>query len=161
VETVARVMRDQGLEVVLHRSEQTPVTVIQENDLFILATSTWEHGVLNPFFKRLFDEMKTVSLANKKAAFIGLGDTRYEPVLFNGGVKQIHKHWLKNGGLQVGGMLLINGEPYHLLDGEVTGWAREMAKHFLAGEASSHPTDSQSAPHTTPVTAPTMQGPTP
>lgn len=133
VEAAIEVLRQQGFEVVLHRSEQTAIEVIQNNENFILASSTWEHGVLNHFFQPLYEAMKKIDLTGKKAAFIGLGDMRYEPVLFNQGIKILHKTWHELGGEQLGGMLLINGEPYHILDTKVKPWATEIAGLFKTG----------------------------
>lgn len=50
VETAAAVWREQGLTVELHRAEQTSIELVKENSQFVIATSTWEHGALNPFF---------------------------------------------------------------------------------------------------------------
>ena len=127
VEKVAEVLRTQGIEVELHRAESTPLSVITENTYFLLATSTWVHGELNPFFDRLDKELKSVDLSNKKAAFIGCGDVRYEQVLFNQGCKILHQHWTDQQGSEIYRRLLINGEPYHILDTTVTKWALELA----------------------------------
>lgn len=127
VETVATVLKKNGIEVILWRSEQTPIEVLtkKENEYFVLASSTWEHGVLNHFFQRLFDEMSSQDFSGKKAAFIGLGDMRYEPVLFNQGIKQLMQLWKERNGDQIHIPLLINGEPYHQLE-KVEKWAEGL-----------------------------------
>lgn len=127
VETVAQRWRDLGWQVTLHRAEKTQLSTIQDNTHFLFATSTWEHGVLNPFFARLFNEMTKADFTGKQAAFIGLGDTRYEPVLFCEGMQIVRQNWLKNHGQEVGSALRINGEPYSRLETMVIPWADRIA----------------------------------
>lgn len=126
VEQVGNVLKDKGFEVHLHRAEQTPLSVIADNQTFILATSTWEHGVINPFFRELHDQMKKANFAGKRAAFIGLGDRRYEPVLFCEGMEKVRKTWLANQGQEMLQPLRMQGEPYALLDTLVTPWAHKL-----------------------------------
>ncbi len=127
VETAAQVLRDAGHEVILHRAEQTPLDVIKDNGLFLIATSTWEHGVLNPFFQRLYKEMKDQSFAGKKAAFIGCGDSRYEPILFNQGIKIVQERWLAQQGEAIHRLHLVNGDPYHQLE-LIKIWAKGLVE---------------------------------
>ncbi len=135
VEKVVKILRDAQISVEAHRAEQTPLETISNNDTFILATSTWEHGQINPFFNSLLKEMKSQNFAGKRATFIGLGDIRYEHVLFNQGMKVLRGVWLDQGGTEFHRQLLINGEPYHVLDTTVTVWA-EALKTLLQSETS-------------------------
>lgn len=123
VEKIAQVWQQAGLQVELHRAERTDPTLILQNTTFVLATSTWEHGQLNPFYKKIYDALKTYDCAGKKAAFVGCGDTRYEPVLFCGGMEKLRERWLAQGGQELGSPLKINGEPYAQLDTVVAEWA--------------------------------------
>ncbi len=126
METVAGVLREKGLEIQLQRAEKTPVDVIKNNTLFVFGTSTWEHGAINPFFKRLIKEMKEIDCAGKTAVFVGCGDQRYEPVLFCEGIEKVKKVWLSRGGQAVGDLLKIQGESYHQLDAVVKPWAERV-----------------------------------
>lgn len=128
VEKVSEVLRSEGIESNLHRAEQTSIDVIRNNDLFIFATSTWEHGELNPFFQRVYNELEQEDFSTKRAAFIGLGDYRYEVVWFCKGIDLIRDRFLENGGKQIAGNLKINGEPYDMLDTVVAEWATKLAK---------------------------------
>lgn len=130
VEAAAKILNAQGLPTQLHRSEQTPIEFIRDNQQFIFATSTWDHGILNPFFHPLFAAMGQTDFAGKKAGFIGLGDVRYEPVFFNRGIQLIHDLWKANQGEVLFRMLKINGDPYGQLDNLVTPWATEIASYF-------------------------------
>ena len=126
VEKIAEILGAKGIEVELHRAEKTDVSLFNQNTHFLLATSTWEHGVLNPFFQKLHKEMAKSDFSGKKAAFVGLGDTRYEPVRFCEGMDTIRATWLKQGGAEIGNPIKINGEPYHQLDSIVAAWAENL-----------------------------------
>ena len=129
-ETIARILGQNGFEIVLSRAEKTPIETIKKNKYFVFGTSTWEHGRLNPFFEKLFEEMKTLNFNSKQAAFVGLGDRRYESVKFCEGIKQVLRLWLINGGEKVGSPLLIQGEPYEQLDAVVKPWANSVASNW-------------------------------
>lgn len=115
------------IESTLLRAEKTDIEVILNNDKFILATSTWEHGELNPFFANLNQQMSRQSLKGKSAGFIGLGDKRYEPVLFCEGMEIIRRTFTEREGAQIGEALKINGEPHHQLN-LVDAWCNEFGK---------------------------------
>ena len=125
-EKIAEVLKDAHFEVNLSRSEKTDIKILLKSEFLILATSTWEHGELNPFFKPLYDQMKESDFSNKKAAFVGLGDRRYEPVLFAEGMEIVRKCFLERGGVEGCEPLKIDGEPYKLLDSEVQQWAESL-----------------------------------
>ncbi len=128
VETVAEVLQSEGFPAELHRAEQTELSLIQSNATFILATSTWEHGRLNPFFEKLAESMKNQDFSGKRAAFIGLGDRRYEPVLFTEGMEKLRKIWLDQGGQEIGDRMRLQGEPYDKLENVVKPWARSFVQ---------------------------------
>lgn len=130
VEQIKKVLNSKNIEIILQRSEQTTIATIQKNNKFIFATSTWDHGKLNPFFQDLFDNMKTQNFAGKHAAFVGLGDTRYEPVLFCEGMDMIRDLWLDLGGSEIGSALRIQGEPYEKLTAVVDPWADLLSKNL-------------------------------
>lgn len=122
-EKIGEILMQKGIEVELNRVEQTSVEKLNETNLFIFATSTWEHGEINPFFNKFLKEMKSMDLKEKKAYFVGLGDRRYEPVLFAEGVEILKRLFLKQGGQIIGETLTIDGEPYSKLDTTVVEWA--------------------------------------
>lgn len=129
METIADVLQaHKGISVELLRAENTPITVIEKNSDFIFGTSTWEHGALNPFFSRLYKELQSVDCTGKEAAFVGLGDVRYEPILFCEGMKKLERLWEKQGGTVIGNHLTINGEPYSKLQSVVTPWTERLLK---------------------------------
>ena len=135
METVAKVLRQNGFEIVLNRAEKTPIKTIKNNKYFVFGTSTWNHGQLNPFFQKLYEAMQPENFQNKEAAFVGLGDRRYEPVLFCEGIEKIHVLWSKNGGMEKGTVLKIQGEPYEILDSQVEPWASKLAQFWKSNRA--------------------------
>lgn len=129
-EFVADRWQQKKIEVHLHRAEQASIELVQHHQLFVLATSTWHHGDANPFFRPLMSAMKQEDLSGKYAAFIGLGDSRYEPVLFNGGMDLLQQRWWSQNGKDLGQPLKINGEPFELLETKVADWADEVLEQF-------------------------------
>jgi len=132
VETVAEVLQAQGFQTELHRAEKTSIELITQGQSFVLATSTWEHGRLNPFYEKLAEAMTQNRMDGKRAAFIGLGDRRYEPVLFAEGMEKVRQIWLNQGGQELGGRLRIQGEPYDKLETAVKPWAVNLAQLLAA-----------------------------
>ena len=122
VEHAAGILRDKGWQVNVSKAEQTSINILSENNIFLLGTSTWEHGRINPYFDTLLKEMAEQDLSGKQAGFVGLGDHRYEPVLFCGGAKKLRDVFMQQGGEEVGEMLMIDGEPNELLDSSVREW---------------------------------------
>lgn len=125
-EKVAQVLTENGYAAELHRAEVTEIDIVKDNQLFIFATSTWEHGEINPFFDKLLAAMAETDCAGKRAGYIGLGDFRYEPVLFNVAIDIVKETFEKQGGSQVSKILKINGEPYNLLDTTVKKWTLDF-----------------------------------
>lgn len=125
-ERVAQIWNQAGQSTELLRAEQTSIEVIAQSSLLVLASSTWEHGELNPFFFRLYKEMNTIDCSGKFATFIGCGDPRYEPVLINNAAKLLRARWLERGGSELASTLFIQGEPYPFLDTTVTDWANKV-----------------------------------
>ena len=130
METISDVLQSKGLHTTLSRAERTAPEVITLNDTFILGTSTWEHGKLNPFFAKMYEAMKTIGCRGKQAAFVGLGDRRYEPVLFCEGMEQVRRLWLHQGGKEIGERLRIQGEPYGQLEKIVKPWAEGIVQQM-------------------------------
>lgn len=126
MEQVAKYWREQGVTVELHRSEQTPLSVISENTNFLFSASTWDHGTINPFFTVLLEQMKTVDFTGKTASFIGLGDRRYEEHYFCAGMTLIKEVWEQNHGTSVGVALTIGREPFEeVIETAVKTWAEK------------------------------------
>ena len=135
MEQVSKYWKDTGINVLLHRSEQTPISLIKENNFFLFATSTWDHGTINPFFKKLLDEMQTEDFSGKTASFIGLGDRRYEKHYFCTGMLSIKEVWEKQSGKVIGIPLMIGREPFEeRIETMVRQWSEETLPLYSGDE---------------------------
>lgn len=130
VEQVAGVWQAAGQTVQLHRAEQTDPTIWQQHETFLLATSTWDHGTINPFFNKLLAALKETNCAGKRAAFIGTGDVRYEPVLFCGGMETLKNTWVERGGQAIGVPMKFNGEVYAKFESVIQPWAEKILQEL-------------------------------
>ena len=123
---ISDILNENGIPSQLHRAENTDFSVINDNNLFLLATSTWEHGEINPFFSNLLKEISNKDITGKKSAFVGLGDTRYEQILFCKGIDILRETFLKSNGSEMLTTLKINGEPYGYFDSTIQTWTQRL-----------------------------------
>lgn len=128
IEFIASELKKKKFDVHLSRSEKTSIDTINNHKRFVFGTSTWDHGKVNPFFANLYKEMHEADFSAKQAAFIGLGDRRYEPVLFCEGIIKLRQLWLKNGGEEIVPTLKIQGEPFGQFDSIIKPWAQGLVK---------------------------------
>lgn len=131
MEYIAKNLTYLGFSPKLVRSETASIEVILKNKRFIFGTSTWDHGKLNPFFENLALHMQKHNFEGKQAAFVGLGDRRYEPVLFARGIITIRDLWLEKGGEEISAILKIQGEPYAQLNSVIEPWVNTLAKTWI------------------------------
>lgn len=128
MESVGKILSTKDFKTFLCRAEQTSIEVVDKHNKFVFGTSTWEHGRLNPFFVHLFEQLKTLDCHGKQAAFVGLGDKRYEPVLFCEGIEDVRRLWAERGGKEIGTVLKIQGEPYNQIESVVKPWTGCVAE---------------------------------
>lgn len=136
MEKIAEVLNEAGFQTELHRSESTDISILNDNDMFILGTSTWGHGVINPFFDELLEAIGQADLTGKQAAFVGLGDKQYEPVYFNKGVEILKETFTKAGGTEIYQTLIIDGDPFAILDNKIPYWTQKLITALNDGNAS-------------------------
>ncbi|MCA9379032.1 flavodoxin family protein [Candidatus Dojkabacteria bacterium] len=129
-EEIAATLTHLGLNSKLHRAEATGIDLIQSHSYFVMLTSTWEHGAINPFFRKLRNEMYGKELSGKYSAFVGLGDKRYEPLLFCKGIDTLQQAFEKAGGKSIGEVMRINGDPHLILKTDVTQWTNKTFQEF-------------------------------
>lgn len=123
---------EENIKLNMHRAELTDIELIQKNKFFIFGTSTWEHGVLNPFFNKLYDGILKNDMTGKFAGFVGCGSVDYESVLFCRGIDIIKEGFVSQGGSQIGMTLKVNGDPHSQLEGYIKKWAEVFKPLFLA-----------------------------
>lgn len=102
-----------GLTPTLYRAETVPTEIIDTTQQFILAVSTWGHGIPNPYMDAVIAYISKNDMNGKLASFIGLGDRKYEPVLFNEGINITERAWVDSGGDKLGETLKINDLPHN------------------------------------------------
>ncbi|MBP6880153.1 flavodoxin family protein [Candidatus Saccharibacteria bacterium] len=101
-----------------------------DSDIFIFATSTWAHGEVNPIFVPALEQIVNRDMTGKKAFFIGLGDNRYEPVLFCEAINITRRAFDASGGRSLGKTFRLNGDPYTQED-KVEDWVENMLQKEL------------------------------
>ncbi len=97
-----------------------------KNILYLFAVSTWEHGEINPFFNEIISFASKNSFKDIKVCFVGLGDLRYEKVLFCGGMNKLRDLLIEKQAKEIVSPIRINGEPYDKLDTLVANWAEKL-----------------------------------
>lgn len=115
-----------GMYSEIHKAQLATSATLNLSDTFVFATSTWEHGEINPYFKPLMKEIREKDLSEKRVAFIGTGDVRYEPVLFCQGMETLRELILSRGGKEICDSLKINGDPYDHMDSAIKNWCTEL-----------------------------------
>jgi flavodoxin I len=121
-EYVAKLFEEKGSKVNLIKAQLATIEDIKSCDVVIFATSTWEHGEVNPYFDKLLSEIEKTDMTGLKAGFVGLGDLRYEKLLFCEGIEILRRAFVERKGEQISTTLKMNGEPYHQMDTIVKNW---------------------------------------
>lgn len=134
-EKISQELLAAGLDCELHRAEVTDISVFESSRYYVLASSTWEHGELNPNFNELHSKMQKYDFSGKFAAFVGLGDIRYEPMMFAKAIDILKDAFLHNGGKEMNAALKINGEPHTLLETSVKTWALKYIEFIISNES--------------------------
>lgn len=130
-EFVGQILEGHHFDVELIRAETCDSAEIIKSSLFVFATSTWEHGEISPYFEPVLADFAHLDMHHKYAGFIGLGDTRYEPVLFCKGAELARDTFVKRGGKQVTEMLKINQSPYSKLEPVVKPWVHRFVSELV------------------------------
>lgn len=126
MEKIAEILNEKNIENELNRAEQTSISKVLESKQIIFGTSTWGHGEINPFFDELLAEIKSNDMSGKTAAFVGLGDKAYEPELFNNGIRILKEAFVTSGGTALPNELIIDGDPFAILDTKVPYWTDKI-----------------------------------
>lgn len=126
-EYISQLLEKEGIKTKLYRAEMTDAKIIEDNTHFIFSTSTWNAGLMNPYFDGLYKGMDELDLKGKQAGFVGLGDVRYEKAYFCEGIETLKERFIDKGGKEIHKTVKLNGEPQKLLDTVVFQWM----EHFL------------------------------
>ena len=127
VDKVSELLMRAGIENKLTKAEVTDYSIIENNSQFVFATSTWEHGVINPYFNSILEQLSLEKdLSGKIAAFIGTGSVKYEVFYFCEGAKILRKTWLEANGREYLPPIYVEGLPYDKLDTLVANWTNKL-----------------------------------
>ncbi len=122
--------KEQSLRVIKQRAEVTKPEDMQNADVLLLASSTWNtgnvEGQLNPYMHELLmTRAAKAELNGKPVAAIGLGDERY---FFTAKAADRLTDYLKNRGtLQLVPTLKVINEPYGQEE-KIKLWGMELLK---------------------------------
>ncbi len=67
-----------NFEVTIKNVTETTPEELQEYDLIVLGSSTWNEGQLQDDFTPFYEQMDNINLSGKKAAVFGCGESIYE-----------------------------------------------------------------------------------
>jgi flavodoxin I len=116
-----------GLDVTVLEVTEADVNMLSDYDLIVLGSSTWGEGDLQEDFLDFYDEMDGVSLAGKKAAVFGAGDSDLYPDTFCEAVNILEKKLKECGAKIVIEGLKIDGDVLDALD-DAEAWGVNVAK---------------------------------
>ena len=128
VDKVTEILESKGHQVDIRRAEESSYEDFQDYDLYLLASPTYGHGVLQHEFQKLADQLKNQDLSGKKFAVIGLGDQRYEKEYLLESAKILEKLVKDHKGELVHVSLRILNTPVQYLDTTITAWAEQLSE---------------------------------
>jgi len=129
VDKVAAVLAAQGHLATTQRAEKTSVDDLNGYDLYVLACSTYGHGVLQEHFEPFAQALKGADLAGKRFAVIGLGDNLYDAEYNMESAHILEGIIHERGGELLYKSLRLNKSPVHYAE-KIDRWTGELAEHI-------------------------------
>lgn len=117
-------------KVTVRRAEESNIQEASNFDLCILASSTYGHGILQPYMAPVHQKLINQNFKDQKFAVIGLGDFKYDRPYNIASARILKDGVEKAGGQLVNEPLLINKSPIPFLDEKVTKWAEDLSKEL-------------------------------
>lgn len=114
--------------VVLIPAQKASQKDLLDADVIILASPTYEHGVLEEKMERFISRIQNIDLTGKKCTVIGLGDTIYEDDYCVASAKILMQFIKDKGGELVVAPLTILKSPIPLLETRIKTWAEQLSK---------------------------------
>lgn len=125
---VSEVLEEKGHEISLIGAKNLEPEMIPENDLMILASPTYGHGLLEKYFGVFMEKLKKVDLKGKKCVAIGLGDPKYDEDYHLESVRTI-VHFLRDKEADIiFRPLMISKSPLPYLSDFIPKWANELSE---------------------------------
>jgi len=105
-------LREAGHEVIVKNVADSTPQELTGYDIVLLGSSTWNEGLLQDDFVPFYEQMTGLSLAGKKAAAFGCGESIYE--FFCGAVDTLEKKLKELGAEIVATSFKVDGDigPY-------------------------------------------------
>lgn len=129
-EEIERTLQKKGHDTtLLNVVDATTGELEKDYDLYLFGCSTWgeDEIELQDDFTDFYDAMDDVSMAGRKAAVFGCGDSSYTH--FCGAVDAIEERIKKIGGNLITEGLKIDGEPDDATD-EIKEWAETVSENM-------------------------------
>ena len=126
-ESVVEGLKRGGADVALKNVTEADVDELTGYDLIVLGCSTWGEGELQDDFIEFYDKMEGLSLAGKKAAVFGPGDSEIYPDSFCKTIDILEEILAKCGAGIIVGSLKVDGEIEPAM-GDAEAWGLKIAK---------------------------------
>lgn len=126
VDTVIDLLKKENIEITKKRVETATVQEIENYDLTILASPTYNQGTLEDNFKNFIKAFSKADLKNKKFAVIGLGDTKYYSEYLTESATILEEIIQKVNAEIVVPSLRIGTSPVKMLDKLVPKWVEKL-----------------------------------
>ncbi len=126
-ESVVEGLKKGGVNVTLKNVTEADVDELTGYDLIVLGCSTWGEGELQDDFIEFYDRMEGVSLAGKKSAVFGPGDSEMYPDSFCKAVDMLEEILAKCGARIILEGLKVDGDVESAM-GNAEAWGLKIAK---------------------------------
>ncbi|RKY65814.1 MAG: flavodoxin [Candidatus Latescibacterota bacterium] len=126
-EAVVAGLKKGGVEVTVREVTETNVNELTDYDLIVLGSSTWGEGELQDDFVDFYNKMGSVSLAGKKAAAFGPGDSEFYPDTFCAAVDLLEYRLKECGAEIVARSLKVDGNVDAATE-DAEAWGIEVAE---------------------------------
>jgi flavodoxin len=124
--TVRKELDNSAFETQLISGPDLKKEEIEQNDLFIIVTSTWGAGQINEEFPNVIDQLTNSDLTDKRFALIGLGDMMYGEYYFCKAIDEASQIIMNSNGSTIGDILRIDGDITEEKMDEVKDWTAKV-----------------------------------
>lgn len=126
VDSVGQNLTQKGFEIEICRVDTAKPEQILEFDCTILASPTYNQGTLEDHFKPFLKAWKSVSVADRNFAVIGLGNIKYYPEYLTESAGILEAEIAKKQGKLVVPALRIGGDPLKVIGSLVPKWCDKL-----------------------------------
>lgn len=113
-------------KTILKNCEDCTKEDLYNNDLLILASPTYGHGLLEPNFQKFFLKIQEEDLKQQKCAVITLGDPKYDIDYFLESGQILSKYIESHNGILITDSLKIAKNPMTYLNSWIEKWGQTI-----------------------------------